>query len=139
MSSHRNTATALADLLMVAAIVAGALTAATRHVPVQNRAASPPAVAGLAEVLRAKAGSLLDARPSADYLAGHIPGAVSVPPGGLPVLATMAEGSILYGENPACPHPAILLRKMESAGARGVRLYPGGMEEYRSCGLPVAR
>ena len=90
---------------------------------------------------RARAGEVvvLDVRPAAEYVAGHIPGAVSIPidelPGRLeelPVEATL----VAYCRGAFCvfAHDAVRLLILE--GRRAIRL-ADGMLEWRLAGLPV--
>ncbi len=96
-----------------------------------------------AELLRrARAGDVvvLDVRPAAEFAAGHIPGAISIPidqlerrlaelPGGAEVVA--------YCRGPYCvfAHDAVRLLR---AHGRAARRLTGGMPEWRLVGLPVA-
>ncbi len=98
---------------------------------------------GRAELLRrVRAGeaTVLDVRPDAEYRAGHIPGAVSIPveqlEARLKELDPVTE-VVAYCRGPHCvlaPQAVALLR---ARGYRAVRL-ADGMPEWRLAGLPVA-
>lgn len=84
--------------------------------------------------------SVIDVRPSAEYLAGHVPGAISIPleelEASLRDLDPLAE-IVAYCRGPQCvlaPQAVALLR---ARGYRAVRLEEG-MPEWRLAGLPVA-
>lgn len=94
----------------------------------------------LLERLRAGAVTVLDVRPAAEYRAGHVPGAVSVPlseldaalaelPRNLPVVA--------YCRGPLCVFAPAAARALRAAGFQALRLEEG-LPEWRRAGLPVA-
>lgn len=86
---------------------------------------------------------LLDSRSQADYEAGHLPTAVNrrledVAAGrttGLRRYSTI----IVYGQNPASATAPALAKRLVSLGFSGVRLYEGGVDAWRSAGLPLER
>ncbi|HUY51880.1 MAG TPA: metalloregulator ArsR/SmtB family transcription factor [Streptosporangiaceae bacterium] len=91
---------------------------------------------------RAAAGdvAVLDVRPAAEYAAGHIPGAVSIPVGEFGQrLAELPGGTeiVAYCRGPYCvfAHDAVRLLR---AHGRTARRLSGGMPEWRLAGLPVA-
>jgi rhodanese-related sulfurtransferase/DNA-binding transcriptional ArsR family regulator len=91
---------------------------------------------------RARAGevTVLDVRPAAEYAAGHIPGAVSIPLAELGRrLAELPAGTevVAYCRGPYCvlAHDAVRLLR---ASGRAARRLAGGMPEWRLAGLPVA-
>jgi rhodanese-related sulfurtransferase len=91
---------------------------------------------------RASAGDVivLDVRPAAEYTAGHIPGAVSIPLGELSQrLAELPADTevVAYCRGPYCvfAHDAVRLLR---ANGRAARRLAGGMPEWRLGGLPVA-
>ena len=95
------------------------------------------------ELLR-RAGSgevvVLDVRPAAEYTAGHIPGAVSIPAGQLAQrLAELPPGAEVaaYCRGPYCVFAHDAVRLLRAAG-RSARRLDGGMPEWRLAGLPVA-
>jgi rhodanese-related sulfurtransferase len=90
---------------------------------------------------RASSGDLtvLDVRPAAEYAAGHIPGAVSIPIGQLAQrLAELPAGTevVAYCRGPYCvfAHDAVRLLR---AHGRAARRLTGGMPEWRLADLPV--
>jgi len=90
---------------------------------------------------RAQAGEVLvlDVRPSAEYAAGHIPGAVSVPLADLPArLDTLPAGTdiVAYCRGAYCVLARDAVRMLRAAG-RPARHLADGMLEWRLDGLPV--
>lgn len=88
---------------------------------------------------------LIDARSSARFADGHIPGARNVH---LPDLPSRGRKDpaldsyrhiIVYGENPATPSARGMTKRLMSFGYSGVRMFGGGMSEWRQAGYPVAR
>ncbi len=94
----------------------------------------------LAGLVAAGAVTVIDVRPSAEYAAGHILGARSVPPdevqrhlGGLPT-----DGEIVaYCRGPYCVYADEAIRELSRHGYRARRL-EDGFPEWRRAGLPVA-
>jgi rhodanese-related sulfurtransferase/biotin operon repressor len=82
---------------------------------------------------------LIDVRPEAEYRAGHIPGALSVP---LEKLATMLRALprnkeiVAYCRGPFClfSHEAILKLKKKGFQARRLKV---GLPDWRFAGLPT--
>jgi len=82
---------------------------------------------------------LIDVRPEAEYRAGHIPGALSVP---VEKLATMLrtlpheKEIVAYCRGPFClfSHEAVLKLKKKGFEARRLKL---GLPDWRFAGLPV--
>jgi rhodanese-related sulfurtransferase len=98
---------------------------------------------GREELLRrAAAGEIvvLDVRPSPEYAAGHIPGALSIPfddlPGRLAELPAEVE-VVAYCRGPYCVFAHDAVRLLTAQGHRAVRLSEG-MLEWRLAGHPVA-
>jgi rhodanese-related sulfurtransferase/DNA-binding transcriptional ArsR family regulator len=90
---------------------------------------------------RARAGEVLviDVRPAAEYAAGHIPGAVSVPLEDLPArLGALPDGTeiVAYCRGSYCVLARDAVRHLRSAG-RTARHLADGMLEWRLDGLPV--
>jgi rhodanese-related sulfurtransferase/biotin operon repressor len=91
---------------------------------------------------RAREGTtiVLDVRPEEEYLAGHIPGAVSVP---LDQLATRLEELprekevVAYCRGPYCFMAFEAVRLLRARGREARRLEEG-FPEWRTAGLPVA-
>lgn len=91
---------------------------------------------------RAGAGqvTVLDVRPAAEYAAGHIPGAISIPIAQLrerlaelPPEAEIAA----YCRGPYCVFAHDAVRLLRATG-RAARRLDGGMPEWRLAGLPIA-
>ena len=83
---------------------------------------------------------LLDVRPHAEYRAGHIPGARSIPPGELRrSLAALAKVSevVAYCRGPYCVYADEAVRELDRLGYRARRL-EDGYPEWKRAGLPVA-
>lgn len=87
--------------------------------------------------------TLIDARSTARYQSGHIPGARNVHLPDLPrrgrkdpELASYKH-IIVYGENPATPSALGMTKRLMSFGYDGVRMFGGGMSEWRQAGYPV--
>jgi rhodanese-related sulfurtransferase len=83
---------------------------------------------------------VIDVRPLAEYAAGHIPGARSVPPddvqrhlGGLPTDTEI----VAYCRGPYCVYADEAVRELSRHGHRARRL-EDGFPEWRRAGLPVA-
>jgi rhodanese-related sulfurtransferase len=87
----------------------------------------------------------LDARFSADYAAGHIPGARSIPPDMFSdqVEALLADGPkdrplVAYCHDAACPLARELAENLVMLGYSGVKVFTGGVAEWEAAGLPLA-
>jgi rhodanese-related sulfurtransferase/predicted transcriptional regulator len=94
----------------------------------------------LLERLKAGAVTVLDVRPMAEYHAGHITGARSVPLGDLG--AALGElppdlEVVAYCRGPYCVFAPAAVRALRSAGFVAERL-EDGFPEWRRAGLPVA-
>lgn len=103
---------------------------------------------GLDEAERLIAGGalLLDARPPEQYAEGHIPGAVSLPeeavserPEAALGLCEGAERVVVYCRGIDCDEAHLLARTLREAGVEGVRVFAGGIEEWKAAGRPVAK
>ncbi len=84
--------------------------------------------------------TLLDVRPTEEFVAGHIPGARSVPLGALSGLAAELRDApevVAYCRGSFCvlAHDAVRLLGVEGVRARRLE---DGMLEWRTHGLPVA-
>lgn len=83
---------------------------------------------------------LLDVRPLGEFLAGHIPGALSVP---LDQLETTLAGLskraqiVAYCRGPYCVLAPQAVERLQTRGFKARRL-ADGMPEWRLAGLPVA-
>lgn len=81
-----------------------------------------------------------DVRPGVEYDAGHIPGAVSVPPDEVRRrLDDVPDGVevVAYCRGQFCVFADEAVRALAARGRRAVRL-DGGFPEWRRAGLPVA-
>jgi rhodanese-related sulfurtransferase len=97
--------------------------------------------AELADRLQRDPQSLVfDVRPASEFLAGHVPGAVSVPPDELAErvrrLPTDAD-VVAYCRGSYCIFADDAVRALRRRGVRAVRL-EDGFPEWRRAGLPVA-
>jgi rhodanese-related sulfurtransferase len=88
---------------------------------------------------------LVDPRPVAAYEAGHIPGARNIqlpqvpPQGGADPSLAAYRHIVVYGEDPGSAVARGMTKRLLAVGHRGVRLYAGGMREWRGRGFEVAR
>ena len=89
---------------------------------------------------------ILDARPPADFSAGHIPGAFNVPgdhideyiPQVMPLL-TPAQPVMTYCSGLACDESLRLTKHLMQNGLTNVVLFAGGWAEWTAAKLPVER
>ncbi len=91
---------------------------------------------------RVRAGDVvvLDVRPGAEYEAGHIPGAVSLPLEHLEARLSELDPAVevvAYCRGPLCLLAPQAVAALRSAGRRA-RCLEDGMPEWRQAGLPVA-
>jgi rhodanese-related sulfurtransferase/DNA-binding transcriptional ArsR family regulator len=97
----------------------------------------------MAELLkraRSKQVVILDTRPASEYVAGHIPGAVSVPVDELKQrLQKLTKGKeyVAYCRGPYCVYADRAVELLKAHGRRARRLLDG-FPEWRAAGLPVA-
>jgi rhodanese-related sulfurtransferase len=80
-----------------------------------------------------------DVRPEVEFAAGHLPGAVSVPPG--EVLRRLREAPaevevVAYCRGPFCVYADDAVRELRRSG-RNARRLEDGFPEWRRAGLPV--
>jgi rhodanese-related sulfurtransferase len=83
---------------------------------------------------------VIDVRPPAEYAAGHIPGARSVPPGEVERrLRDLPEDAdvVAYCRGPYCVYADDAVRVLTRHGRRARRL-EDGFPEWKRAGLPVA-
>jgi rhodanese-related sulfurtransferase len=83
---------------------------------------------------------VIDVRPPAEYAAGHIPGARSVPPGEMERrLRDLPEDAdvVAYCRGPYCVYADDAVRVLTRHGRRARRL-EDGFPEWKRAGLPVA-
>lgn len=82
---------------------------------------------------------VVDVRPEAEYAAGHLPGAVSVPPDRLDeLLAELpdVDDVVAYCRGPYCVYADDAVRRLRAQGRHAVRL-EDGFPEWRQAGGPV--
>lgn len=94
----------------------------------------------LAGLVRDGAVIVIDVRPPAEFAAGHISGARSVPPGEVQrLLGTLPEDTeiVAYCRGPYCVYADEAVRELGRHGYRARRL-EDGFPEWRRAGLPVA-
>jgi rhodanese-related sulfurtransferase len=86
---------------------------------------------------------LVDPRPVHAFEAGHIPGARNIQ---LPQIDPRGSGDptlssyrhiVVYGEDPGSAVARGMTKRLIAVGHRGVRLYAGGMREWRGRGYEV--
>jgi rhodanese-related sulfurtransferase/DNA-binding transcriptional ArsR family regulator len=102
--------------------------------------AQPVAMDELLERVRSRDVVVLDTRPAAEYLAGHIAGAISVPVDELHQrLKKLTRGKeyVAYCRGPYCVYAARAVEILRANGRRARRLVEG-YPEWRSAGLPVS-
>lgn len=93
------------------------------------------------------AGALpVDARDASLYLDGHLPEALSLPLGeiesalpGFQRRVDVGKTLIIYCNGYGCPDSFDLGVYLLKAGYRDVRVYEGGLPEWRDAGLPVVK
>ena len=81
-----------------------------------------------------------DVRPPAEYVAGHLPGAVSVPPAEIRRrLDDVPDGAdvVAYCRGPFCVYADDAVRQLTGRGHHALRL-EDGFPEWRRAGLPMA-
>ena len=96
--------------------------------------------AELVERLRAGDVLVLDVRPDPEFTAGHLPGAVNVPPDELDQrLGALPAGQqvVAYCRGPYCVYADDAVRLLTAAGYDARRL-EDGYPEWAAAGLPVA-
>jgi rhodanese-related sulfurtransferase len=94
----------------------------------------------LLERVRSRDVVVLDTRPAAEYLAGHIAGAISVPVDELHQrLKKLTRGKeyVAYCRGPYCVYADRAVEILRANGRRARRLVEG-YPEWRSAGLPVS-
>lgn len=86
--------------------------------------------------------TLVDALPVNYYMAGHLPGAISLPPGRVAELAPqllpdLSKTIVVYCSSSICQNSAITTEVLKNLGYTDVRRYVEGKEDWRSAGLPL--
>jgi len=81
---------------------------------------------------------LVDVRPEVEYAAGHLPGAISIPPDRLELLDALPAGRdvVAYCRGPYCVYADDAVRRLRERGRRAQRL-DDGLPEWRHAGGPV--
>jgi rhodanese-related sulfurtransferase/predicted transcriptional regulator len=81
---------------------------------------------------------VIDVRPQAEYAAGHLPGAVHIPPDQLDLLDDLPTDRIIvaYCRGPYCVFADDAVRRLQATGRRAARL-ADGLPEWRRRGGPV--
>jgi rhodanese-related sulfurtransferase len=90
---------------------------------------------------RSKEVVILDTRPANEYVAGHIPGAISVPINELQrrlQQLAKAKDYVAYCRGPYCVYADRAVELLRKNGRRAHRLREG-FPEWRAAGFPVAR
>ncbi len=108
-----------------------------------------PAFVSLADVIAIqenKTATLVDARSSDEYAAGHLPGSRSLPYYEMDKLQAVAlEGLaldaplVIYCEGVGCELSFFLGRELKAQGYTNLRIFYGGYPEWSNAGLPVAK
>ncbi len=82
---------------------------------------------------------LVDVRPVAEYAAGHLPGAISVPPDRLELLDDLPADRdvVAYCRGPYCVYADDAVRRLHRLGRRAMRL-EDGLPEWRRANGPIA-
>jgi len=83
---------------------------------------------------------IIDVRPAEEFIAGHIPGALSVPLDRLDQALTKLRKRtevVAYCRGPYCVLASQAIERLRANGYKARRL-EGGMPEWRLAGLPVA-
>jgi DNA-binding transcriptional ArsR family regulator/rhodanese-related sulfurtransferase len=102
--------------------------------------AQPVAMTELLKRARSRDVTILDTRPVAEYIAGHIAGAISVPADELQQrLKKLTKGKdyVAYCRGPYCVYADRAVEILRANGRRARRLIEG-FPEWRSAGLPVS-
>ena len=107
-----------------------------------NRAdAEAVPMAELLKRARSKQVVILDTRPAREYMAGHIPGALSIPVDDLQRrLKELTKGReyVAYCRGPYCIYADRAVEILRASGRRARRLIEG-FPEWRSAGFPVSQ
>jgi DNA-binding transcriptional ArsR family regulator/rhodanese-related sulfurtransferase len=103
--------------------------------------AEPVPIDVLLKRARSKQVVILDTRPASEYIAGHIPGALSIPVDDLQRrLKELTKGKeyVAYCRGPYCIYADRAVEILRGHGRRARRLAEG-FPEWRSAGLPVSQ
>jgi len=83
--------------------------------------------------------TVIDVRPSEEYVAGHLPGAINIPPDELEQRLQALDKQqevVAYCRGPHCVYSYNAVQKLRKAGLQASRL-EDGFPEWKSAGLPV--
>jgi len=83
--------------------------------------------------------TVIDVRPSEEYVAGHLPGAINIPPDELEQRLQALDSQqevVAYCRGPHCVFSFNAVQQLRKAGVRASRL-EDGFPEWKSAGLPV--
>ena len=112
------------------------------HDHFENRAGEEAVpMAELLKRARSKQVVILDTRPAGEYIAGHIPGALSIPVEDLQRrLKELTKGKeyVAYCRGPYCIYADRAIELLRASGRRARRL-ADGFPEWRSAGFPVSQ
>jgi len=107
----------------------------------ERSGAQPVAVDELLKLARSNNVVVLDTRPAGEYVAGHIPGAISVPVDEVQRRLkelTKSKEYVAYCRGPYCVYADRAVEVLRARGRRARRLAEG-FPEWRSAGFPVAQ
>jgi rhodanese-related sulfurtransferase/predicted transcriptional regulator len=102
--------------------------------------AEPVPMDELLKRARSKQVVILDTRPASEYVAGHIPGALSIPVDDLQRrLKKLTKGKeyVAYCRGPYCIYADRAVEVLRASGRRARRLVEG-FPEWRSAGFPIS-
>lgn len=101
----------------------------------------------LAEVRRlhgAKNAQFVDPRTEPEYAEAHIKGAMNLQVAQVTEYKTDMEPAVaraktvvVYGNNPGSAVARVVAKRLMVAGHKGIRVYLGGLDEWRANGLPT--
>lgn len=83
--------------------------------------------------------TVIDVRPSEEYVAGHLPGAINIPPDELEQRLQALDSQqevVAYCRGPHCVFSFNAVQQLRGAGVKANRL-EDGFPEWKSAGLPV--
>jgi rhodanese-related sulfurtransferase len=96
------------------------------------------------DIVKAGTHVIFDARPEADYRAGHLPGAISMPHqsveealAGAQALLTPAQPIVTYCSGEDCDESFLLTEYLNQQGFTNVVLFAGGISQWKETGHPV--